>query len=282
MKLRGLLPACLLAAGAASAQYGKPPGQARDFQPAGSVPAPLRDVGFDQKLGAQLPLDSAWRDSSGRELELGQLFGERPVLLAPVYYECPMLCTQVLNGVVRGLRGMDFEPGQEFELVAVSIDPGETPALAASKLKSYVAEYGRAETAPGWHFLTGDAMAIERLTGSIGFRYSYDARTGQYAHAAGIVLATPDGRVARYLFGIEYAPRDLKLGLVEASGGSIGSPVDKLLLYCFHYDPATGRYGAMTLNLVRLGGVVTLVALAGFVLLALRRERRASAIAGDH
>ncbi|MEW6319534.1 MAG: SCO family protein [Acidobacteriota bacterium] len=244
-------------------------------QVSSAVPDALKGVSFDQNLDAALPLDAAFRDEEGRPVRLGDYFGRRPVVLAFVYYECPMLCTQVLNGLARTLEAMDETVGREFDVVTVSFDPRETPVLAAGKKKVYLDRYAREGAGTGWHFLTGDEPSIRALTDAAGFHYAWDERTSQFAHASGIVVATPDGRVSRYFFGIEYAPRDLKFALMESSAGRIGSAVDKLLLYCYHYDPQTGSYSFVAMNAVRMGGAVTLVALVGFVVVMIRRESRA-------
>jgi protein SCO1/2 len=223
------------------------------------LPPALRNIGLDQKLNAQIPLNLIFRDESGRDLPLSAYFGSKPVVLALVYYQCPMLCTQVLNGMVMSLRGMSLESGRDFEVVTVSIDPTETPELASKKKAEYLRRY--AKGAAGWHFLTGAEQQIEELAGTVGFRYAYDPKTKQYAHASAIMVVTPGGRLSRYFYGIEYPPRDLRLGLVEASENKIGSPVDAVLLYCFHYDPNTGKYSAIVMNIVRLAGVLTLVIL---------------------
>jgi protein SCO1 len=243
---------------------------------AGSKPAQLRDVGFDQKLGAQVPLELTFRDSAGESVRLGDYFGSRPVVLSLVYYDCPMLCPMTMAGLASSLKAIDFDAGDQFQVVTVSFNPSEGPAESAKAREEYLGRYGRAGAAAGWHFLTGDADAIKQLTDAVGFRYQYDADRGQYAHATGIVVLTPDGHVSRYLFGIEYPPKDLRLGLVDAGGGTIGSPVDQVLLYCFHYDPATGKYTAASLNILRAGGVLTILALGGFILLMRWRERRAA------
>jgi protein SCO1/2 len=238
------------------------------------LPKALTGVGIDQKLNEQLPLDLMFRNENGDEVKLGSYFGKKPVVLSLVYYQCPMLCNQVLNGMVTAFKVMAFRPGEEFDVVTVSFDPRETPALAAAKKKTYVdylPEAKRAGAASGWHFLTGDEASIKRITDAVGFRYHWDESTDQFAHASGIFVATPQGKLARYFYGIEYAPRDLRLGLIEAAANKIGSPVDQLLLYCFHYDPATGKYGAAVMNLMRIGGVVTVIAIVG-LLLALRRR----------
>ena len=243
------------------------------------LPKALRDVGIDQKLNAQLPLDLVFQNEKGETVKLGDYFGKKPVVLALVYYQCPMLCNQVLNGMVTAFKVMPFKVGQEFDVVTVSFDPRETPALAAAKKKTYVDYLPEARRAPaneGWHFLTGDEENIKRVTEAIGFRYHFDAATDQFAHSSAIYVATPQGKLARYFYGIEYSPKDLRLGLVEASANKIGSPVDQLLLYCYHYDPATGKYGAVVMNMVRLGGIATLIVMAmGFFVM---RRRTAAQI----
>jgi protein SCO1/2 len=232
----------------------------------------LRNVGFDQRLGAQVPLDLAFGDETGSPVKLGDYLGDKPVLLVPAYYECPMLCTIVLNGVASALRALPFDVGREFRVVTFSFNPHETSELAAAKKATYIEDYRRPGAAAGWHFLTGDEPSIAALTQAIGFRYVWDEASKQYAHASGIVVLTPGGRISHYFFGVEFSPRDLRLALVEASGERIGSLVDQLLLFCFHYDPATGRYSRVALNAVRAGGVLTLAALVGFVVLMLRRD----------
>jgi protein SCO1/2 len=227
------------------------------------LPPALRNIGVDQKLNEQIPLDSSFRDESGREVPLATYFRSRPVLLALVYYQCPMLCTQILNGLVSSLRGMSLESGRDFEVMAVSIDPTESPDLAAKKKAEYVRRYAKGSA--GWHFLTGSEARIKQLAASVGFRYAYDPGTRQYAHASAIMVVTPSGRLSRYFYGVEYSPRDLRLGLVEASENKIGSPVDQILLYCYHYDPNTGKYSAIVMNIVRLAGLVTLLILVPFL-----------------
>jgi protein SCO1/2 len=248
---------------------GEAPGDA-----ASAKPGILSKIGIDQRLNAQVPLDLTFVEESGREVRLGEYFGKRPVILALVYYECPMLCTQILNGLVSALGTLKFDVGREFDVVAVSINPREGPGLASQKKAAYLERYGRPQTAAGWHFLTGREENIRRLAEAVGFRYEYDAEIGQYAHGAGVEVLTPRGVVSRYFYGIEYSPRDLRLGLIEASEERIGTPVDDVLLLCFHYDPATGKYGATALGLVRIGAVLTLVAFLTFLVVSLRRERR--------
>ena len=223
------------------------------------LPPALRNIGVDQKLDSQIPLNLIFRDESGRELPLSAYFGSRPVVLALVYYQCPMLCTQVLNGIVMSLRGMSLESGRDFDVVTVSIDPTETPELAAKKKAEYLRRYAKGTA--GWHFLTGAEPQIKELASTVGFRYAYDPKTKQFAHASAIMVVTPGGRLSRYFYGIEYPPRDLRLGLVEASENKIGSPVDAVLLYCFHYDPNTGKYTAIVMNIVRIAGALTLLIL---------------------
>jgi protein SCO1/2 len=239
------------------------------------LPKALKNVGIDQKLNETIPLDAVFRDEQGREVRLGQFFKGKPVILSLVYYSCPMLCTQVLNGMMGSLRRVSFNIGEQFEVVTVSFDPKETPQLAAAKKVTYVKGYNRAGAEAGWHFLTGDEANIKRLTESVGFRYAWDEQTKQFAHASGIMVLTPDGKIARYFYGIEYAPNDLRLGLVEASQNKIGTPVDALMLYCYHYDPATGKYGAAVMNVVKLAGAVTLVLIVGMLLVLRRRSSQA-------
>ncbi|MFY9549979.1 MAG: SCO family protein [Thermoanaerobaculia bacterium] len=255
-----------------------PPGQ---IVRADEKPEILKQIGIDQRLNEQLPLSLVLRDEIGRSVRLGDAFGKRPVILALVYYNCPMLCTQVLNGLIGALNVMSLEAGRDFDVVAVSFDPRETPAMAAAKKEAYLSRYKHPAAAAAWHFFTGDAAAIEALTKAVGFRYRYDAANEQFAHASAIFVATPDGRLARYFYGIEYAPRDLRLGLVEASAGRIGTPVDQILLYCFHYDPASGKYGAVIVNIVRLAGAATVLAIAlGIWAMSRRRARALRAVSG--
>jgi cytochrome c oxidase subunit 2 len=238
-------------------------------------PVKPEDVGFDQRLDEQVPLELAFRDEGGKTVRLGEYFHGKPVVLALVYYECPMLCNQVLNGLAGSLKALSFDAGKEFEVVAVSFNPRESSALAAAKKETYVHDYGRVGAAQGWHFLTGDPKPIEALAQAVGFRYVYDPMLNQYAHASGVVVLTPQGRVARYFYGIEYAPRDLRFGLIEAAQERIGTPVDRVLLLCYRYDPRTGKYGAAVMNSLRLGGVATLVGLAGLLFALNRRTKNA-------
>jgi len=242
--------------------------------PSSVRPAALRDVGIDQKLDNRLPLDLQFRDETGRDVRLGEFFGTKPVIITPVYYGCPMLCTQILNGLVSGLKPVSFNAGEQFDVVAVSFDPSETPDLALKKKDSYLKRYGRVQSENGFHFLTGDETAIKALTDALGFRYTYDPKTKQFAHASGLMVATPEGRISRYLYGVDYAPRDLRLALVEATARKIGTPVDQLLLFCYHYDPATGKYGAVAMNFLRIAAAATVIGLGAFLTIFLRQDRK--------
>ena len=242
--------------------------------PASALPAALEGVGIEQKLDAQVPLSLTFRDEFGQTQPLSTWFHGKPVLLAFVYYRCPMLCTQILGGVASSLKGVSFNPGRDFEVLSVSFDPADTPESALAKRKMYLQRYGRTGTANGWHFLTGDEANIRALAAAAGFRYRYDAATRQFVHASGIMILTPDGRLSRYFYGVEYAPRDIRLGLIEASQHKIGSPVDRILLFCYHYDPTTGKYGAVAINLVRIAGALFALVGGAFLLAALRRDRK--------
>jgi protein SCO1/2 len=243
--------------------------------PAKAKPGLLSKVGIDQRLNEQIPLDLPFTDEAGRAVRLGDYFGKRPVILALVYYECPMLCTQVLNGMVSALGMLNFVAGREFDVVAVSINPKEGPGLAAQKKQAYVDRYKRPQTAAGWHFLTGKEENIQRLAAAVGFRYAFDETIQQYAHGAGIEVLTPRGVLSKYFYGIEFSPRDLKFGLMQASEDRIGTVIDSALLLCYHYDPPTGKYGATALEAIRIGAVATLLALGSFLFVSLRKERMA-------
>jgi protein SCO1/2 len=259
---------------AASALHAQSPlPQQRPGEPSSAKPGILSKIGIDQRLNHQVPLDLPFVDETGKSVRLGEYFGKRPVILALVYYECPMLCTQVLNGLTGALKVLNFDVGREFDVVAVSINPKEGPGLASQKKKVYLERYGRPQTGQGWHFLTGEGSNIRRLADSVGFRYVYDEEIQQYAHGAGVELLTPKGIIARYFYGIEFAPRDIRLGIIEASEERIGSAIDTALLLCYHYDPATGKYGAAAIKLVRLGAIATMAGFGLFFFVAIRRER---------
>jgi protein SCO1/2 len=221
-----------------------------------------------------------FRDETGKEVKLSDYYGDKPLVLTPVYYTCPMLCTLVLNGVLKALNTMSFDVGREFEIVTFSFDPAENPEMARKKKTTYLNKYGRPGSEDGWHFLTGEQEEIAQLTDEIGFRYKFDEETNQYVHASGIMVLTPDGKVSKYFLGVEYSPRDLKFALMEASQNKIGSASDKILLYCYHYDPATGTYGVAIMNIIRVLGTATIVLLVGFMVIMLRRERRKPQLAG--
>jgi protein SCO1/2 len=239
-----------------------------------ALPPILKKVGFDQRLNETIPLETVFRDEQGREVKLGEYFGVQPVVLVMAYYRCPMLCTQVLNGLVEGLRESRLTIGQDFRVVTVSFDPSDSPKMAVAKKENYIRAYADSKAATDWHFLTGTQASIDRLAQAIGFRYAYDAPSDQYAHAAGIVVLTPTGRISRYFYDVHYSGRDLRLGLVEASQNRIGTAIDQVMLFCFHYDPTAGRYGAAIMNFVRAGGVLTMLGLVLFFALLRRGERR--------
>ncbi|HVO93957.1 MAG TPA: SCO family protein [Terriglobales bacterium] len=236
-------------------------------------PAALRDVAFEQKLNQQIPLDLHFRDETGAPVELNRYFGRRPVILNFVYYKCRDLCPLLLDGMVRSLRALAFGIGKEFDVLTVSFDPSDNAALAAATKRDFVQRYGRPGASAGWHFLTGEPAAIDKLTRAVGFRYQYDQQTGEFGHATGVLLVTPGGKTSRYYYGIDFSPRDLRLGLIEAAADKIGSPIDQLLLFCYHYDPVTGKYGLLVSNVIKLGGALTVVLLGGFIFVMLRRER---------
>jgi protein SCO1/2 len=276
--IRNAFIAMLLAACASVAAWSQ---AAPKLQPGDSVanqkPSILDQVGLDQRLNQQVPLNLVFNDENGQAVQLQQYFGQKPVILMLVYYQCPMLCTQVLNGFTGAMNGIvRFNIGREFNVVTVSIDPRDTPQDAAAAKKRYLQRYRRAGAAEGWHFLTGQKDQIDQLAQAVGFRYAWDPEIKQYAHASGIMVLTPSGLVAQYYYGIEYAPRDIQLGLIEASKGKIGNVVDQVLLYCYHYDPRQGRYGAAVFNVLRLSALATVMALGGFMLIMFRRDSLAA------
>jgi protein SCO1/2 len=235
-------------------------------------PAALRDVEFEQKLNRQVPLDLYFRDEDGNPVQLGRYFNQKPVILNFVYYKCQHLCPLLLDGIVRSLRGMSFVSGNQFAVLTVSIDPHDNPALAAAKKLDIMDRYARPGAASGWHFLTGDETAIRSLTQAVGFRYTYDRGTGEFAHAAGMVLLTPEGKTSRYFYGIDFSPRDLRLAIIEAAANKIGSPIDQLLLFCYHYDPTIGKYSLLVNRIVQIAGIATVLALGAFITVMLLRE----------
>ncbi len=257
-----------------SEHYNSPLYSPRYYDPAASepsgLPEALKTIGIEQKLGGQMPLDTELKDEDGKAVKLGSYFNTgRPVIIAFVYYECPMLCNQVLNGLTGAMKGINLDAGKDFDVVAISFDARENEKgdLAKNKKASYVERYGRQGAEKGWHFLTGTQESIDKTTSAAGFSYKWDEKSGQFAHAAGIMVATPEGKLSRYFYGIDYAPKDLKFGLMDSTANKIGNPAEQLLLYCFHYDPATGKYGLAILRVMRLGGILTLLGmgLMGFV-----------------
>ncbi len=235
-------------------------------------PSILKQVGIEQQLGAQLPLDLKFRDEIGREVQLGDYFHKRPIVLSMVYYECPMLCGEVLNGEASVFSTLKFDIGKEYDVVTVSFDPTETPDLARGKKRTYIERYGRNGAENGWHFLTGSPESINALTKAIGFNYAWDPESKQFAHAAAIMVITPEGKVAQYFYGVEYAPKDLRFAIVQASQGKAGTIVDQVLLYCYHYDPRTGKYGAVVSRVMQVAGVFTIAILGGFLIIMFRME----------
>jgi len=278
MKLHRTVFISLLSIAAVWAQPGQPaPAQPSAMRDSNSKPAPLpaglRGVNIEQRLNQQVPLELVFRDEFGRSLPLSTYFsGNKPVLLALVYYNCPMLCTLILNGVESSLKAVSLDPGRDFEVVAVSFDPRDTPEIAARKKANLLQRYRRPNTANGWHFLTGDESSIKALTEAVGYQYKFDPATGQFAHASAIMILTPQGKLSRYFYGVEYAPRDVRLGLVEASQNKIGTPVDQILLFCYHYDPGSGKYGAIAMNMVRLGGATFVLICSAFLFVAWRHD----------
>ena len=244
--------------------------------PANVRPPYLTNVGIEQHLDSQVPPDLAFVDDTGRPVRLGNYFGKKPLILNLVYYNCPMLCGEELAGLSSAMRVVKFDLGKEFDVVTVSFNPKETPELAAAKKKEYLQRYGRPDAAAGWHFLTGPAESINALTKAVGFQYQYDESKNQYAHATAIMVLTPQGRISRYFYGVEFPPKDLRMGLVEASQGKIGNAVDQVLLYCYHYDPAAGKYGAVVSNMLKIGGALTVLILVGMILIFLRLEKSVS------
>jgi protein SCO1 len=238
--------------------------------PANVRPPGLQNVGIEQRLNEQIPPDLTFRDETGKSVHLGDYFGKRPMILNLVYYQCPMLCGEVLSGLESSLRVLKFDVGKEFDVLTVSFDPRETPEMASAKKAEYLKRYGRVDAADGWHFLTGSQESIEALTRAAGFQYNYDPKTDQFAHATAIMVLTPEGRIAQYYYGVEYAPKDLRLGLIQAADNKIGTLVDQVLLYCYHYNPATGKYGAIISRVLQLAAAATILILGAFIVLLIR------------
>ena len=241
--------------------------------PANVRPPYLANVGIEQRLDGQVPPDLSFVDDTGRAVKLGNYFGKKPLILNLVYYNCPMLCGEVLAGLSASMKMVKFDVGNEFDVLTVSFNPKETPELAAAKKQEYLKRYGRPNAAAGWHFLTGPAESINALTKAVGFQYQYDESKNQYAHATAIMVLTPQGRISRYFYGVDFPPKDLRMGLVEASQGKIGNAIDQVLLYCYHYDPTVGKYGAVVANMLKVGAAITILLLGGFILILFRLER---------
>jgi protein SCO1 len=244
--------------------------------PANTRPPRLENVGIEQHLDAQIPSDLSFRDETGKSVRLGDYFGPKPLILNLVYYNCTMLCGEALAGLASAMRLVKFDVGKEFDVITVSFDPRETPEMAAAKKKDYVGRYGRPNAAAGWHFLTGQPESINALTKAVGFQYQYDAKSNQYAHATAIMVLTPQGHISRYFYGVDFPPKDLRMGLVEASQNKIGNAVDAVLLYCYHYDPETGKYGAMVANILRLAAAATILLIGGLIFILWRLDRSAT------
>lgn len=247
----------------------------------GGKPEVLKNVGLDQKLNSQVPLDLTFKDEHGATVSLGQFLQGKPAILTMVYYKCPMLCTEVLNATLNSLKEVPLEIGKDFSVITVSIDPSEKPVLAEAKQIMYTGLYGRRGAVRGWHFLTGDEEQIQKLAAAVGFRFVYDKESSQFAHASGIMVMTPEGRLSRYFYGLAYPPRDVRLALVEAGEGKIGSTVDAIMLFCFHYDPVTGKYAVTILNAVRAAGALSALAIALGIFIFLRREKYSVAPPND-
>ena len=276
---------CTSAAAQKSEHYNSPLYSPRYYDPAvqtsNGLPETLKKVGIEQRLGETLPFDTVFKDENGREVKLGEYFSKgRPVVLALVYYECPMLCNQVLNGLTGSMKGVSLDAGKDFDVVAISFDARENdkPELAKNKKASYVERYGRPGTEEGFHFLTGTQESIDAVTKTVGFSYEWDEKSNQFAHASAVIIANPNGKLSRYLYGIDYSPKDLKFGIIDSADNKIGSAADQLLLYCYHYDPSTGKYGFAVLRAMRIGGIATILGmgLMGFVFW--RRNKKKAAI----
>lgn len=284
-RLKLLILVALMMFSSAAAQksehYNSPLYSPRKYDPSQSVesglPKVLKEVGIEQKLGNQLPLDAQFTDAEGKTVKLGDYFNNgKPVILALVYFECPMLCNEVLNGLTGSLKGIAFDAGTEFDVVAISFDARENgkSELVRNKKDAYVARYGRPQTADGWHFLTGEQSEIDKVTEAVGFNYRWDEESNQFAHAGGVMVATPEGKLSRYFYGIDYAPKDLKFGIMDSAESKVGNPAEQLMLYCYHYDPSTGKYGLAIMNIIRLGGVITIFGMVGMFLIFWRYSKK--------
>ena len=261
--------------------YSSPLYSPRTYDPAetsgNGMPEALQEVGIEQRLGEALPLDTVVTNAEGQSVKFSSVFeGRRPVILALVYYECPMLCNEVLNGLTGSLKGISLDAGKDFDVVALSFDAREnnTPGLAKNKKAAYMERYGRPGSEKGWHFLTASQESIDAIANAAGFKYRWDEKSKQFAHAGGVMVVTPEGKMSRYFYGVDYSPRDLKLGLMESADNKVGSAADKLLLYCYHYDPSTGKYGLAILNLIRAGAVMTLLGLGAMGFVFWRRGKK--------
>jgi len=278
----GILFLAMNASAQKSEHYNSPLYSPKTYDPnqagvSSGLPPILKSVGIEQKLNEQLPLSAEFKDENGNLVKLGDYFGKgRPVILALVYYECPMLCNEVLNGLTGSLKGNSFDAGREFEVVAISFDVRENdkPDLAKNKKASYISRYARPGAEDGWHFLTGTQSEIDRVTQAVGFNYQFDEATNQFAHAGGVMVITPEGKISRYLYGIDYAPKDLKFALMDSATGKIGNPVEQLYLYCFHYNPATGKYGLEILSVLRLMAIATVVGIGGMLFVFWRSNKK--------
>jgi protein SCO1 len=260
----------------ASTAFGQAMSKGIMSPPANVRPPYLQNVGIEQHLDGQVPADLTFTDDTGRTVKLGDYFGSKPLILNLVYYNCTMLCGEALAGLSGSMKMVKFDVGNQFDVITVSFNPQETPAIAAAKKQEYLKRYGRPGAGSGWHFLTGPAESINALTKAVGFQYQYDPKSNQYAHATAIMVLTPQGRISRYFYGVDYPPKDLRMGLVEASQGKIGNAVDQVLLYCYHYNPETGKYGAVITNILRLGAGFTVLLLGGLLFILLRLDKAAA------
>jgi protein SCO1/2 len=270
-RVPGLIIAAILAACALNLPaLGQGMTQGIMSPPANVRPPGLKNVGIEQHLSEQIPPTVTFRDETGKAVQLGDYFGKKPMILNLVYYQCPMLCGEVLSGLESALRVLKFDVGKEFDVLTVSFDPKETPEMATAKKAQYLKRYGRPSAARGWHFLTGPQASIDALTKAAGFQYQYDSKSGQFAHATAIMVLTPEGKIAQYYYGVEFAPKDLRLGLIQASENKIGTVVDQVLLYCYHYDPDTGKYGAIISRVLQLAAGATVLILGTFLMVMFR------------